>query len=373
MRVISKFLGSGLPLAAIFSLPEDALRQFVGSAETAETHSAQYTLAPQYQAFLQLLYDPTEQRTSQFEELQKAYNGSTTSFETNINESLLFTKNYNISDNLVGRVYDGGSRFNNAPTPLLVYVHGGSWTSDRSSAHESLLGAIAQESGVPVLSVNVASPPSISFSASVDKLLTAWDWALNHTTMLNIDPTRVAIGGDSLGGSIALAASMYLCAPDLTELGRWSNSLTANNHTVDRRVCPRHQFLLYPPTLGFQMTPSRRQFAEGYVLTLEDVFSFMESYCGSECNDNPLIAIVRATELEAFKTLPPTSISVAGFDVLRDEGIELATALQNSGVPTTLRVQSGLIHGYGNFLSIDKAAQRAVSEASSDLAEALES
>jgi acetyl esterase len=231
------------------------------------------------------------------------------------------------------------------PQPLLVYYHGGGWVIGDLDTHDGACRFLAEFGGCRVLSVDYRLAPEHPFPAPVEDAMAAFDWAVGNAGQLGADPTRIAVGGDSAGGNLAAA----VC-------------LQARENGGPR---PRLQLLLYPVTDAVGGQASRDTFAEGFLLTRNDMDWFERHYIPDGCRaDDPRISMMRAPDLD---DLPPAYIATAGFDPLRDEAETYAARLREAGVKVALRRHPGLIHGFANLTAICPSASGAMHEAAGAL------
>ncbi|SES46885.1 alpha/beta hydrolase [Actinokineospora terrae] len=232
--------------------------------------------------------------------------------------------------------------------PLLVFYHGGGWVLGDLDTHDNPSRFIAKNAEVKVLSVDYRLAPEHPFPAAADDALSAYVWASKNADSLGVDPSRIAVGGDSAGGNLA--------------------AVTAHQAVRTGATAPAFQLLFYPGTDATVRRRSRDLFATGYFLTDRDIDWFLNHYASHrEHRADPRFSILRAEDLTG---LPPAYIATAGFDPLRDEGEAYANALRAAGVPTILTRHQDLIHGYINFLAAPHFRQ-ALHEATTTLKTAL--
>ncbi|MDV6011310.1 alpha/beta hydrolase [Haloechinothrix sp. LS1_15] len=227
-----------------------------------------------------------------------------------------------------GRLYSPGGVM--APAPLLIFYHGGGYVLGSLDSHDNPARLLAKHAGVRVLSVDYRLAPEHPFPAAVHDAIDAFDYAREHAEELEIDPTRIAVGGDSAGGNLSAVVA----------------------HQTTRRggPSPAFQVLIYPVTDVTRQSPSRELFTEGFFLTRADIDWFERNYIpeGTDLADDRL-SVLRAQDLSG---LPPAFITTAGFDPLRDEGEAYASALAKAGVPVALSRQTDLIHGFINTIGL---------------------
>jgi acetyl esterase len=232
--------------------------------------------------------------------------------------------------------------------PVLVWFHGGGFVIGNLDTHDSACRMLANQADCLVVAVDYRLAPEFKFPAAVDDSMAALRWVALHARELGGDPERIAVGGDSAGGNLAA-----VCA------------LLARNEGHPRLA---FQLLVYPCTAPEPETPSHRKFAEGYVLTRNAITWFYKQYVRSpkEFHDfrfAPLVA-------DDLSNLPPALLMVAGFDPLRDEGVDYAKRMIEAGNRVTLVNYEGMIHGFYLMGAAVDAAKRAIAQSAQALKEA---
>jgi acetyl esterase len=246
---------------------------------------------------------------------------------------------------LAARLYTPLGVPGSAPSPLLVYFHGGGWVIGDLETHDTACRFLAARSGALVLAVDYRLAPEHPFPAAVDDCAAAFRWAERNAASLNADPSRIAVGGDSAGGN--LAAVVCLVARD------------------DGGPMPAMQLLIYPVTDGEGKMPSRTLFEEGFLLTKADMEWFEQRYLPDpSLTLHPRVSVMHVDDLSG---LPPAYVTSAGFDPLRDEGEAYAGRMRAAGVPVALRRHPGLIHGFAHFTSVSRSSRAAMLEAAGAL------
>jgi acetyl esterase len=210
------------------------------------------------------------------------------------------------------------------PFPVLVYFHGGGWSSGSPYMYDDLCRFVCNRAACAVVSVDYRLAPKHTFPAGFEDAYAATLWVRNNPGRLNSDPERIAVAGDSAGGNLAAAVA-----------------LAARDRGGPKLVL---QVLAFPPTdLASLDTESYRQNNKKTDLTREQVISFRDQYLrGPEDRDNPYVSPLRAAD---HRGLPPTLILVGGKDVLRDDGLNYGAVLENSGVQVRIVMLPGLGHG----------------------------
>ncbi|OBI87343.1 alpha/beta hydrolase [Mycobacterium asiaticum] len=215
--------------------------------------------------------------------------------------------------------------------PLLVFYHGGGWVIGDLDTHDALCRLTSRDAGIHVLSVDYRLAPEHPAPAAIEDAYAAFTWASEHAAELGAAPGRVAVGGDSAGGNLAAVVS---------QLARDSGG-----------PAPVLQWLLYPRTDFTAQTRSLSLFARGFLLTKRDIDWFTAQYLRKSEIDltDPQVSPALA---ESLAGLAPALIAVAGFDPLRDEGQDYATALRAAGTAVDLRYLGSLTHGFANLFQL---------------------
>ena len=234
------------------------------------------------------------------------------------------------------------------PFPGLAWFHGGGWvvgdldTADGSSRH------LCVGANCVVVSVDYRLAPETKFPGPAEDCYAATQWLASNAVSLNVDPTRIATGGDSAGGNLSAAVSLM---------------------SRDRGGCNLvFQLLVYPVTERNFQTVSYIENGEGYSLSRDGMIWFWDHYLAGDADaTNPYAAPMHASDLSG---LPPALVITAEFDPLRDEGEAFGQKLAEAGVPTTCTRYDGMTHGFfGMSAAVDKA-KLAVEQAATCLREA---
>ena len=227
---------------------------------------------------------------------------------------------------------------------LLIYLHGGGWAIGDVGSYDPLCRFIAEESGVRVLSVNYRLAPEYPYPAGPEDAWSVLKWSHQHTAELGADPTRIAIGGDSAGASLAALAAI---------------------RAAETGLPVRLQLLIYPATRLGNSGRSRDLFGKGYMLDKEDQTFFEGQYLGGHARRDPGHSVGYRSSFPA--ALAPTVVAIAGFDPLRDEEKDYVELLRASGHSVTERFYPGLIHGFANIIGCGRSCKAAMEELAADL------
>lgn len=227
------------------------------------------------------------------------------------------------------------------PAPALVYYHGGGWVIGSLETHDGACRAFADALDAVVVSIDYRLAPEHPFPAPVDDAVAALEWVHEHSPELGIDPSRIAVAGDSAGGN--LAAVVAQVARD--ESGP--------------PIC--FQLLIYPVTDHEFDSRSMNDNAEGYFLTREAMRWFYSHYLTDPSEGaNPRVSPIRASNLAG---LAPAFVITAEFDPLRDQGVAYAAAMQAAGTEVDGRTYDGMFHGFMSMVDYIDAGKVAFDDA----------
>jgi acetyl esterase len=220
-----------------------------------------------------------------------------------------------------------------APLPVLLYLHGGGFTIGSVATHDTLCRELAHQAGCAVLSLDYRLAPEHRFPTAQNDAWDALQWLAEEGAALGLDTTRLAIGGDSAGGTLAA-----VCA------------IAARDAGLPLAL----QLLFYPGCAAFQDTPSHQRFAEGFVLESASIDWFFDQVQP----DRPARADWRFAPLNApdVDGVAPAWIGLAECDPLVDEGVLYADKLRAAGVAVDLEIYRGVVH---EFIKMGRAIPQA--------------
>jgi acetyl esterase len=222
------------------------------------------------------------------------------------------------------RIYRGHGADKGTPQPALVYFHGGGWVIGDLESHDQVCRALANAARSIVVAVDYRLAPEHKFPAAVQDAIAATRWIAEHGPRLGIDPTRLAVGGDSAGGNLSAVVA-----------------LDARDHGGPPLV---YQVLIYPSTDMALERPSQFRHADQLPLRRTTMQWFVDNYLRGDADK----ADWRASPLRAsnLAKLPPALVVTAAMDPLCDDGEAYAKALAQAQVPVTLERFAGQIHGF---------------------------
>ncbi|MGE0198570.1 MAG: alpha/beta hydrolase [Simkaniaceae bacterium] len=237
--------------------------------------------------------------------------------------------------------------------PVILYFHGAGWVMGSFNTFEHLVRELTVRAHIAVVFVNYSLSPEARFPTAIEEAYAATKYISEQGKKLNLDSSRMAIGGDSVGGNMAIAVSL------LAKERKGPNIL--------------FQLLFYPVTNAQFNSSSYKQYADGPWLTKAAMEWFWNAYePKTSTRKNPLMSPLQANT-DQLKGLPSALIITAENDVLRDEGEAYALKLMQAGVRVTATRFLGTIHDFLmiNALAHTPAAQSALTLAVTHLQQAL--
>lgn len=220
------------------------------------------------------------------------------------------------------------------PFPAYVFLHGGGWCIGTIEERDARCRQIVAGARCVVVSVDYRLAPENAYPTPAEDCYAALEWVAANAARLDVDASRLAVGGESAGAN--LAAVVCLMARDRS----------------GPRIC--HQWLDVPATDLTLSQPSYRDVPDGLLLDRSSILRFRELYLGdldrvTEPYASPLLADLR--------DLPPAWIMSAEFDKLRDDGRAYANALEAAGVPATFQLLEGHVHSSFAFTRLLASAR----------------
>jgi acetyl esterase len=210
--------------------------------------------------------------------------------------------------------------------PVVMWFHGGGWVLGDKDTHDRLVREIANGTGAAVVFVDYDRSPEAHYPIAIEQAYAATRYVAEHGAKLGLDPARIAIAGDSVGGNMVAAVSLL----------------------AKERGGPRiaFQLLYYPVTDASFSERSYQEFADGPWLTKPNMAWFWDAYLPDRGARSAATASPLNATLEQLKGLPDALIIVDENDVLRDEGEAYARKLSEAGVRVTSSRYNGTIHDF---------------------------
>ena len=211
--------------------------------------------------------------------------------------------------------------------PAFMFYHGGGWVLGDFPTHKRFIRDLVVHSGAVAIHAEYSRSPEAKYPTAINECYAAAKWVAEHGAEINVDGSRLAIAGNSVGGNLTAAVALMA----LHKKG----------------PAFRMQLLFWPVTDASFETESYNKFATDRFLTKNMMIWFWDQYTTDSAQRAEIYASPLRATLDELKGLPPTLVQTAENDVLRDEGEAYARKLNKAGVPVTLVRYQGMIHDYG--------------------------
>lgn len=239
------------------------------------------------------------------------------------------------------------------PLPAVLYIHGAGWVFGSARTHDRLVRELAVGAQAAVVFPEYSLSPEARYPDALEESYAVARWVTSQGAEHGVDPTRLAVAGDSVGGN--MSAALTLLAKERGD------------------VSFVQQVLFYPVTDASFDSNSYHQFAEGFFLRRDAMRWFWDQYTTDEEQRAQITASPLRATGQQLAGLPPALVITAEADVLRDEGEAYAAKLRAAGVPVTATRYGGIIHDFVmlDALSSTYAARGAIAQAVATLRQAL--
>jgi acetyl esterase len=233
--------------------------------------------------------------------------------------------------------------------PAFMFFHGGGWILGDFPTHERLVRDLVSESGAVAVFVNYTPSPEAQYPVAIEQAYAATKWVARNGAQINVDGTRLAVAGNSVGGNMAAVVALMAKARGVPAL--------------------RAQVLFWPVTNANFEDASYDEFADGHFLTKNMMKWFWDAYTTDAKQRREIYASPLLAGTEQLRGLPPALVQSAEKDVLRDEGEAYARKLDAAGVSVVATRYNGMIHDFGllNVLSDVPTTRLAMHQAAEEL------
>jgi acetyl esterase len=237
--------------------------------------------------------------------------------------------------------------------PVLLFTHGAGWVFGDAHTHGRLVAELATRAGAVAVFTNYSLSPEAKYPTALEEIYAVLEWIAARGSEQQLDPARIAVAGDSVGGN--MTAAITIMAKQ-----RGGPAIAA-------------QLLYYPVTNASFDTGSYEQFATHYWLTRTGMQWYWDQYTTDSARRAEITASPLRASLEDLTGLPAAMVIVGEADPLRDEGEAYAAKLRSAGVPVTAVRYQGIIHDFVmvNALRDTHAAKAATAQGGEFLRAAL--
>src|SRR3984957_19375486 len=210
--------------------------------------------------------------------------------------------------------------------PVILYLHGAGWVFGNHHTHDRLVRELAAGTGAAVVFPDYSLSPEARYPVAIEQAYAVLLWIHDTGTAHGLDPSRIAVAGDSVGGNMSAALTL----------------LAKQRHGPELAA----QVLFYPVTDASFDTGSYHQFATGYFLRRDAMRWFWDQYTTDPAQRAEITASPLRATTDELSGLPPALVIVGEADPLRDEGEAYAAQLRAAGVPVTSVRYNGTIHDF---------------------------
>lgn len=231
--------------------------------------------------------------------------------------------------------------------PVLLYFHGGGFTIGSIATHDILCRELGRLAGCAVVSLEYRLAPEHRFPVAHEDAWDATRWLSAHGKELGVDPSRLALGGDSGGGTLAAA-----CALEARDAG----------------LPIALQLLFYPGVAAWQRAGSHRRYGEGLVLEQAHIEYFFRNYIDDAQREDWRFAPLDSADVDG---VAPAWFGMAECDPLFDDGLSYADKLRAAGVAVDLEIYRGVTHEFIKMGRMLPEARQAHADAAAALRKAL--
>ena len=224
------------------------------------------------------------------------------------------------------------------PGSAVLYAHGGGMIASSVEIYDGPISRYVSATGVPFLSVEYRYAPEFPAPTPVTDCYAGLQWLAAKAPELGVDPSRIAIMGDSGGGGVAASLAIYArdqAGPAIAK-----------------------QILIYPMLDDRNTTPDP-DLATFAPWSYDDNATGWGALLGAAVGGPDVSPYGAAARLKDFAGLPPAYIEVGELDIFRDEDIAYAQNLLAAGVSTELHVHPAVPHGFEAFVPTAEISRRA--------------
>ena len=226
--------------------------------------------------------------------------------------------------------------------PVLVYVHGGGWVMFSVDTHDRLMREYAARAGCAVVGVDYSYAPEARYPIALEQVIDVVRWLRNGgAESLNVDSSRLAIGGDSAGANMTVGSCLQLRDSGNMD---WLRAMVLNYGAFSTEISPR---------------ACREYGGDSFMLTCPEMGGFWKNYLRSDADAVDPLACPLLARLDG---LPPAFLAIAECDVLAEQNIEMANRLRQAGVEVDSRVYARASHSFLEAVSISEVSNRAFDE-----------
>ena len=233
--------------------------------------------------------------------------------------------------------------------PVFIFIHGGGWILGDYPTHERLVRDLVVASGVVAVFVNYTPSPEAQYPIAINQIYAATKWVAENGKEINVDGSRLAVVGNSVGGNMTAATALQAKAKNGPKISL--------------------QIMMWPVTDARFDWESYTLFGQDRFLTAPLMKWMFDQYTTDAGERAQILVSPLNATLDELKDLPPALIQVAENDILRDQGEAYGRKLNEAGVTVTTVRYNGMIHDFGllNALATVPSVKSLIVQASAEL------
>lgn len=233
--------------------------------------------------------------------------------------------------------------------PVFIFIHGGGWILGDFPTHERLVRDLVVASGAVAVFVNYTPSPEARYPVAINQIYAATKWVAENGKDINVDGSRLAVVGNSVGGNMTAVTALLAKANNGPKISL--------------------QIMMWPVTDATFDWESYELFGEQRFLTTPLMKWMFDQYTTDAGERAQKLVSPLQASLDELKDLPPALIQVAENDILRDQGEAYGRKLNEAGVTVTAVRYNGMIHDFGmlNALATVPSVKSLITQASAEL------
>jgi acetyl esterase/lipase len=228
-----------------------------------------------------------------------------------------------------------------SPGSAILYIPGGGMICSGVEIYDVPVARYVAATGVPFLSVEYRRAPECAAPTPVTDCYAALQWLLANAPELGVDPSRIAVMGDSGGGGVAASLAIYARDQGGPGIAK--------------------QILIYP-MLDDRNTEPDPELTPFATWTYGDNITGWGALLGAASGGPDVSPYAAAARLRDFTGLPPAYIEIGELDIFRDESIAYAQKLYAAGVSTELHVHPAVPHAFEAFVPTADVSRRSADD-----------
>ncbi len=259
-------------------------------------------------------------------------------------------------------IYTPRKPFNRKDRACMMYIHGGSYFAGSPFVSENACRLLAEKADCVVVNVEFSLAPELPYPNGYKDCIFALEYIRAHSAELGIDPSKLCIGGDSSGATVAAAIALHDEGRDIKYMALFYPSVTVDLEHVpfewkesDFEVASEQAAYIIP-RLRLGRTDGRGD------MLLMQMIGGMYLQHGEDVRDSRISPIYAD-----LSRAPRTLILTSEFDGLRPLGEYFAARLREAGGDVRTIRYRGVHHAFIDKLGLLPQGEDAIAEIAKDM------